>query len=305
MQFIEVTRVLGDMGVPRQVQQTIVAKISEFLVLGNMDRTANNGYIDVTIIHNASYIDLNIVPSDEEDDSYSFDQMYMDDYFDHDRVARQRGFDLIVEPDNDDSEIECGDPLDAMLARLYYDINHVDAAVISIHELLQRNLPTFTETNDDHHIKDFQLMNYRDIEAADQYHNRPPHEYPYNSSADHDTEDEDHFVLDELLMETYDNGNEEVDGATLESIETYMAMTIPASKSAIEDLKKLRLESVETARHAGLCSICLEDFKAGVETTCLPCLHFFHGDCVVRWLGINHQCPLCRFPMPHDGTSIY
>ncbi|PRQ37908.1 putative transcription factor C2H2 family [Rosa chinensis] len=112
-------------------------------------------------------------------------------------------------------------------------------------------------------------------------------------------------MLNELLMETYDNGNEEIDGATLESMETYIAMTIPASKSAIEDLKKVRLESVETARHAGLCSICLEDFKAGVEATRLPCLHFFHGDCVVRWLEINHQCPLCRFPMPHDGTSIY
>ncbi|KAL6175461.1 hypothetical protein ACLB2K_052102 [Fragaria x ananassa] len=99
-------------------------------------------------------------------------------------------------------------------------------------------------------------------------------------------------------MDTDDNGNEEIDRTTLESMETYMAMTIPTSKSAIEELEKVRFEcgSCKTCR---LCVICMEDFKAGVEATCLPCQHFYHGDCIVQWLEINHQFPLCRFPKPH------
>ncbi|KAG8371306.1 hypothetical protein BUALT_Bualt13G0074000 [Buddleja alternifolia] len=48
------------------------------------------------------------------------------------------------------------------------------------------------------------------------------------------------------------------------------------------------------------CSICLEEFLNGSRVTKLPCLHVFHGECVVRWLKGNHICPLCRHPLPID-----
>lgn len=295
--FTEITRVLGDMAVPRHLQQTIVAKISNLFGFGYMDdRTMNNGYIHVLIIYDDGHaarprrsIDLNIVPDDDDDEEHdsdhsSLDQILsaLDNFVDHDddRLTRPPGFDLNVEPDNDDFEIECPDPLDQMIFNedTFYDINH------------QGNLPVLIETDDHHH-------HIEDIEAAD-----------------HHDVIEDYFMIDDLLpmdfegygdMETDDNGNEEeIDRATLESMETYLVMTIPASKSTIEELEKVRLDSVGAARHAGLCAICMEDFEAGVEATRLPCLHFYHGDCVVQWLEINHKCPLCRYPMPHDETSI-
>ncbi|KAL0436915.1 UNVERIFIED_CONTAM: RING finger protein 11 [Sesamum radiatum] len=48
------------------------------------------------------------------------------------------------------------------------------------------------------------------------------------------------------------------------------------------------------------CSICLEEILNGKRVTRLPCLHVFHGDCVVRWLRGSHVCPLCRYPLPTD-----
>nr|XP_011464345.1 PREDICTED: E3 ubiquitin-protein ligase RING1-like [Fragaria vesca subsp. vesca] len=217
-----------------------------------------------------------------------------------------------MEPNNNDCEMEWGDCLDAMLAGLSYELHdlyhdnyHADA--------LAQELIALTEIDidNDYLIEDVQLMNHRDIEAPNQdVDTDQPFQYLYSSLTEYDTEYGDHLVLesDMLLMDfefsidmdTDDNGNEEIDRITLESMETYMAMTIPTSKSAIEELEKVRFESVEAARHAGLCVICMEDFKAGVEATCLPCQHFYHGDCVVQWLEINHQCPLCRFLMPHD-----
>ncbi|XP_050376509.1 E3 ubiquitin-protein ligase RING1-like [Argentina anserina] len=155
-------------------------------------------------------------------------------------------------------------------------------------------------------------MNNRDIEAGDhQYHDLELPQYPsISSSADHDTViNDDYFELDEWLeMEIVGYGDMETDGdgiepiedelyrSLFESMETYEATTKPASKSAIEKLEKVRLESVEAARHAGLCAVCMEDFEAGNEATRLPCLHLYHRHCVVPWLEINHRCLM---PLPH------
>ena len=47
------------------------------------------------------------------------------------------------------------------------------------------------------------------------------------------------------------------------------------------------------------CVICMEDFEDGVQVNRLPCLHFYHEDCIGQWLKTSHLCPLCRYPMPH------
>lgn len=51
-----------------------------------------------------------------------------------------------------------------------------------------------------------------------------------------------------------------------------------------------RLLSAEDA----VCCICLGKYKDGVELRGLPCAHFFHVDCVDKWLKINGICPLCK-----------
>ncbi|KAL1207868.1 E3 ubiquitin-protein ligase RING1-like [Cardamine amara subsp. amara] len=46
------------------------------------------------------------------------------------------------------------------------------------------------------------------------------------------------------------------------------------------------------------CTVCLEEFNNGARVVTLPCQHYFHDECAVKWFETNHVCPLCRFELP-------
>jgi hypothetical protein len=64
------------------------------------------------------------------------------------------------------------------------------------------------------------------------------------------------------------------------------------SEEEIKALPKVRFESAERQH----CSICLEAYKEGELLTALHCSHFFHIDCLSRWMQRATLCPLCRTP---------
>ncbi|KAI5062362.1 hypothetical protein GOP47_0022901 [Adiantum capillus-veneris] len=47
-----------------------------------------------------------------------------------------------------------------------------------------------------------------------------------------------------------------------------------------------------------VCCICLGKYKDGVDLKELQCTHFFHVECVEKWLKINASCPLCKHECP-------
>jgi len=42
------------------------------------------------------------------------------------------------------------------------------------------------------------------------------------------------------------------------------------------------------------CSVCLCNFAESETLKSLPCVHFFHKDCIDTWLMVGHTCPLCK-----------
>lgn len=86
----------------------------------------------------------------------------------------------------------------------------------------------------------------------------------------------------------------------MSSMQTYEAKPIPADESSIENLEKVIFgEEGMREQQQTSCVICMEDFEDGVQVSRLPCLHFYHEDCIGQWLKTSHLCPLCRYPMPH------
>ncbi|KAL1532462.1 E3 ubiquitin-protein ligase-like protein [Salvia divinorum] len=51
-----------------------------------------------------------------------------------------------------------------------------------------------------------------------------------------------------------------------------------------------------------VCCICLAKYVNNDELKELPCSHFFHKDCVDKWLKINATCPLCKAEV---GDTIF
>lgn len=42
------------------------------------------------------------------------------------------------------------------------------------------------------------------------------------------------------------------------------------------------------------CPVCLCEFAEGEDLKSLPCVHFYHKDCIDAWLLVGHNCPLCK-----------
>lgn len=62
------------------------------------------------------------------------------------------------------------------------------------------------------------------------------------------------------------------------------------TQTEIQELPKIRFSMSERQS----CAICLESYSQGELLTELRCSHFFHTECLTKWLQRSTQCPLCR-----------
>ncbi|KAF1893845.1 hypothetical protein Lal_00002384 [Lupinus albus] len=102
------------------------------------------------------------------------------------------------------------------------------------------------------------------------------------------------LVLNIVVVKLYDDV---VDTMMEESARE--VRTVPASKAAIESLKKVNLEKGMSRES---CSICLEEFNGEEEVLAMPCKHMYHQECIFHWLQRCDTCPLCRYSMNKSST---
>ncbi|XP_019193078.1 PREDICTED: uncharacterized protein LOC109187344 [Ipomoea nil] len=71
---------------------------------------------------------------------------------------------------------------------------------------------------------------------------------------------------------------------------------------SLEEINGLKQERFKSSgeEESVMCSICLEEFSAGVNITPLPCSHTFHHNCIASWLQQQGSCPFCRFDITQE-----
>ena len=51
------------------------------------------------------------------------------------------------------------------------------------------------------------------------------------------------------------------------------------------------------------CMICLEEFHSKEKVTALPCLHYFHTQCIKKWIQKQTSCPVCKFELTQKNIE--
>ncbi|KAF8399241.1 hypothetical protein HHK36_015106 [Tetracentron sinense] len=79
--------------------------------------------------------------------------------------------------------------------------------------------------------------------------------------------------------------------------------SLPASKSAVQNLSSVLLTQEDVKNNNTLCAVCKDEISTEEKATQLPCSHHYHGDCILPWLSIRNTCPVCRYELPTDDAD--
>ncbi|KAJ8000357.1 hypothetical protein DPEC_G00203980 [Dallia pectoralis] len=77
----------------------------------------------------------------------------------------------------------------------------------------------------------------------------------------------------------------------------------PAEKEMIWSLPMVRVSQEQTDSRLE-CPVCREEYRVGESVKKLPCIHYFHSDCIVPWLELHDTCPVCRKSLDGVDQSI-
>lgn len=77
----------------------------------------------------------------------------------------------------------------------------------------------------------------------------------------------------------------------------------PASVSVVQNLPSVIVTKQDIEDNGALCAVCKDEFSVEEQAKQLPCSHYYHGECIIPWLGIRNTCPVCRYELPTDDAD--
>lgn len=50
--------------------------------------------------------------------------------------------------------------------------------------------------------------------------------------------------------------------------------------------------------------ICLTEYFQGEKIRTMPCLHYFHTECIDKWLSKGRICPICKLDIKKNYNAV-
>ncbi|KNC98780.1 uncharacterized protein SPPG_05759 [Spizellomyces punctatus DAOM BR117] len=66
------------------------------------------------------------------------------------------------------------------------------------------------------------------------------------------------------------------------------------SRHLVESLPRKKYKPGSMSAEEAKCTVCLSEYDAGDSLKGTPCAHWFHDECIDRWLKDHSTCPICR-----------
>ena len=78
----------------------------------------------------------------------------------------------------------------------------------------------------------------------------------------------------------------------------------PVDDKIIENLPIAKLNDInKLSEENNKCTICFDAFNKENNIIYLPCIHFFHEDCIKKWFKKQNFCPICRYQITSEIIS--
>lgn len=80
----------------------------------------------------------------------------------------------------------------------------------------------------------------------------------------------------------------------------------PQKKQKILEMlpEEILKDSNKLPKDKNNCIICMADFEAGDCVLTLPCIHFYHKECICDWFNKDFKCPICKFDLStYNGSE--
>lgn len=77
----------------------------------------------------------------------------------------------------------------------------------------------------------------------------------------------------------------------------------PAAQSVVEQLPLIVIRQAHEEDGSSVCAICKDSLALGDQAKQLPCMHLYHPNCILPWLGARNSCPVCRYELPTDDLE--
>ena len=77
----------------------------------------------------------------------------------------------------------------------------------------------------------------------------------------------------------------------------------PTDRAILNGLPEMLIDKSKLDDEKKICMICLEDYKNGEKATTLPCIHFFHTNCIKNCLNKQNSCPICKFKLVKNNVN--